>query len=67
MSEKAGLFPDAPPPDPARRIRAAAAKIRLLRSQVGQEGFTPSAARTLLDELTLALEACAGALEERRG
>ena len=59
------LFPDAETPDPARRIRSAAARIRLLRAQVGQDGFTPSAARSLLDELTSALEACAAAVEER--
>lgn len=59
------LFPDAPRPDASRRIRAAASKIRQLRSQVGPDGFTPSAARTLLDELTTALDACAAALEER--
>jgi len=59
------LFPDAESPDPASRIRSAASRIRLLRSQVGQDGFTPSAARSLLDELSAALEACAAAVEER--
>jgi hypothetical protein len=59
------LFPDAPRPDASRRIRSATSKIRQLRSQVGHDGLTPSAARTLLDELTAALDACASALEER--
>ena len=57
------LFPDAPRMDPARRIRAAATRIRGLRGQVGQEGLTPNGARTLIDELTVALDACAQALE----
>ncbi len=60
------LFPDAPRPDASRRIRAAATKIRQLRNQVGHDGPTPSAARTLLEELTAALDACASALEERK-
>lgn len=57
------LFPDAPRPDAGRRIRAAATKIRSLRSQVGPDGFTPSAARTLIEEITAALDACATALD----
>jgi len=66
MSERSEtLFPDAPAPDPVKRIRSAIVKIRSLRSQVGHDGLTPSAARTLLDELTLALDACASALEQR--
>ena len=59
------LFPDAPRPDASHRIRAAATKIRSLRSQVGPDGLTPSASRTLIDELSAALEACAGALAQR--
>lgn len=59
------LFPDAPQLDPSRRIRAAATRIRGLRGQVGPDGLTPAATRTLIDELTGALEACAGALESR--
>ncbi len=59
------LFPDVPRAEPARRIRAACTKIRGLRSQVGHEGLPPSAARTLIDELTAALEACAAALESK--
>jgi hypothetical protein len=58
------LFPDAPRPDPGRRIRAAATKIRSLRSQVGHDGLTPSAARVLIEELTAALDACASALSD---
>ena len=56
------LFPDAPRIDPSRRIRAAATRIRGLRSQVGPDGLTPSASRTLIEELTAALDACAAAL-----
>lgn len=60
---KEDLFPDLASPDPARRIRSAATKIRSLRGQVGHDGLTPSATRTLIDELTGALEEIAGALE----
>lgn len=56
-------FGDAPPADPVRRIRSAVGRIRNLKGQVGHDGFTPSAARSLIDELTAALTACAGALE----
>lgn len=65
MSDKSvtDLFPDAELPDPTRRIRASATKIRSLRGQVGHDGFTPSAARALLDEVAAALDACASALE----
>ena len=62
---KEDLFPDLAEPDPGRRIRSAATRIRSLRSQVGQDGFTPSAARALIDELTAALEEVAKALEGR--
>jgi hypothetical protein len=58
-------FPDAPAPDPARRIRAAAVKLRSLRTQLGHDGLTPSGARTLIDEISAALDACAQALEEK--
>ena len=44
------LFPDAPPPDPARRIRAATVKLRALRTQLGHDGLTPQGARTLIDD-----------------
>ena len=60
---KEDLFPDLAPVDPAQRIRNAAVKIRSLRGQVGHEGLTPSATRTLVDELTSALEAVADALD----
>jgi len=61
---KEDLFPDMAARDPAQRIRASATRIRGLRSQVGHDGLTPSAARTLIDELTSALEEIARALEE---
>lgn len=61
------LFEDADRPGPAHRIRGAVTRIRNLRGQVGHDGLTPSAARTLIDELTRALEACADALEEGEG
>jgi hypothetical protein len=35
-----------------------------LRSQVGHDGLTPSASRTLIDELTSALDEIAKALDE---
>jgi cytosine/adenosine deaminase-related metal-dependent hydrolase len=59
------LFPDISYPDPPARIRSAAAKIRSLRSQVGHEGLTPSATRTLVDELASALDEVARALGSR--
>ena len=60
---KEDLFPDLAPADPAERIRSANARIRALRGQVGHDGLTPSATRTLIDELTSALEEVAGALD----
>jgi uncharacterized protein (UPF0147 family) len=57
-------FGDLAPSDPPQRIRNAATRIRSLRSQVGHDGLTPSATRTLIDELTSALEEVAGALED---
>ena len=60
---KEDLFPDLAPADPAHRIRGAAVRIRALRTQVGHEGLTPSATRTLIDELTTALEEVAAALD----
>jgi hypothetical protein len=67
MSDKptGGLFPDAAPADPVRRIRAAVVKVRSLRTQVGHDGLTPAGARALLDEVAAGLEACAAALERR--
>ena len=67
MSQKSisDLFPDASPTDPVRRLRSAAVKIRSLRSQIGAEGLSPAGARSLLEELTAALEACAAGLERK--
>jgi len=62
---KEDLFPDMEAPDPAQRIRASLTRIRGLRSQVGHDGLTPSASRTLIDELTAALEEVARALESQ--
>ena len=64
---KEELFPDLAPADPVHRIRGAATKIRSLRSQIGHEGLTPSASRTLIDELTTALDEVAKALDGRAG
>ncbi|MBI4540050.1 MAG: hypothetical protein HY704_11145 [Gemmatimonadetes bacterium] len=60
-------FGDTPQIEPAHRIRAAVVKIRSLRSQIGHDGLTPTASRTLIDELTVALEACADALSAKQG
>jgi hypothetical protein len=60
-------FGDLAPSDPAQRIRNGATRIRSLRGQVGHDGLTPSATRTLIDELTSALEEVAGALEKLQG
>jgi hypothetical protein len=64
---KEDLFPDLAPADPGQRIRACATKIRSLRSQVGHDGLAPSAARTLIDELTTAMEEMARALDRLKG
>jgi len=63
---KEDLFPDLASSDPASRIRSAAVRIRSLRGQVGHDGLTPSATRTLIDELTTALEEVASALEREK-
>ena len=63
---KEDLFPDLATPDPAHRVRGASTRIRALRSQVGHDGLTPAASRTLIDELTSALEEIAKALDERK-
>jgi len=60
---KEDLFPDMAPPDPSAKLRAVATKIRSLRTQIGHDGLTPAASRTLIDELTSALEEIAKALE----
>lgn len=59
---KESPFPDLTPAGPSSRIRGSAIRIRGLRSQVGPDGLTPSATRTLIDELTMALEEVASAL-----
>lgn len=51
--------------DPIGRIEHAARKIRRLRSQMGADGLTPSAARELIDELTSALDAAARVFRDR--
>ena len=61
---KEDLFPDLTPAPSGDRIRGCATRIRALRSQVGHDGLTPSATRTLLDELTTALEEIASALDQ---
>jgi len=61
---KEDLFPDMAPADSAQRIRGSATRIRSLRTQVGHDGLTPTAARTLIDELTSVLEEVARALDQ---
>jgi len=63
---KEDLFPDLAPADPAERIRSATTRIRSLQGQVGHDGLTPSASRTLIDELTKALEEVARALDQMK-
>jgi len=63
---KEDLFPDMAPADPAQRIRGSATRIRSLRTQVGHDGLTPAAARTLIDELTSVLEEVARALDRNQ-
>jgi hypothetical protein len=63
---KEDLFPDLAAADPAQRIRNASTKIRNLRSQIGHEGLTPAGARTLIDELTTALDEIASAMESSK-
>lgn len=63
---KEDLFPDLAPGDPAHRVRGAAARIRALRSQVGTDGLSASATRTLIDELTSVLEELAGVLDRQK-
>ena len=64
---KEDLFPELAPANPGQRIRSSATKIRSLRSQVGHDGLTPTAARSLIDELSSALEEVAKALEGMKG
>ncbi len=51
-----------PVQEAAHRITHAARKIRLLRSQIGAEGLSPTATRELLDQFGAALDAAARAL-----
>lgn len=53
---------EADPADAAATLEHAAARIRRLKQQVGAEGLTLSATRELIDHLTAALDAAAGAL-----
>ncbi len=50
------------PADAAGTVRAAAQRIRGLRTQLGAEGLTLSGTRELIDSLAAALEAIAGSL-----
>ncbi len=51
----------------AERMDYAAQKIRALRSQIGAEGMSIPATRTLIDEVATALEAGAEALRGLAG
>ena len=64
---KEDIFPDMAPADPGQRIRGSVTKIRSLRSQISHDGLTPAGARTLIDELTSALEEIAKALDVTKG
>jgi hypothetical protein len=50
------------PAEAAATIEHSAARIRRLKQQVGAEGLSLSATRELIDQLTRALDAAAGAL-----
>jgi hypothetical protein len=63
---KEDLFPDMEQRDPSGRIRDSVTRIRNLRGQVGQDGLTPAASRSLIDELARVLEEVARALEGGR-
>lgn len=54
-----GDDPEDQPLDAAERVRAAARKLRHLKTQVGVDGLPAPAFRTLLDELSVALDAIA--------
>jgi len=53
-------------PDPAQVIRGAAARIGRLKGHVGHEGLSPAAARSLVEDVSRALHACADALGNSR-
>jgi hypothetical protein len=48
---------DATAGGPAGRLHSALVRIRRLRTQVGSDGLSPAATRSLLDEIVKALEA----------
>ncbi len=54
--------PPLEPGEAAATIEYSAARIRRLKHQVGAEGLSLSATRELIDQLTRALDAAAGAL-----
>ena len=58
-----GDDPDDEPLDAVGRVRAAARKARNLKAQVGVDGLPAPAFRTLLDEISAALDAIASELE----
>jgi hypothetical protein len=62
--KKRDLFPDLAPGEPKARVRDAITRIRNLRGQVGHDGLTPAASRTLIDEVTRALEEIVTALDK---
>jgi hypothetical protein len=62
-----GDDPEDQPLAPAARVRAAARKARHLKGQVGVDGLPAPALRTLLDELSAALDAIADVLEAPAG
>lgn len=55
------------PAEAAATIEHAAARIRRLKQQVGSEGLTLSGTRELIDQLSTALDAAAGALRGMEG
>jgi len=62
--KKRDLFPDLAPGEPKAGVRDAITRIRNLRGQVGHDGLTPAASRTLIDEVTRALEEIVTALDK---
>lgn len=52
---------------PETRLRNAIVRLRHVRAQAGSDGLTPSATRTLLDELVRALEAIGDTLPDGPG
>lgn len=62
--KKEDFFPDLTPGNSSTRIRDSITRIRNLRGQVGHDGLTPAASRTLIDEITRALEEIVSALDK---